>query len=300
MGYVESINPFNRKYVSRVSLKPEDVTCFVFWSKNPEPLIEHLDELDELGYKYYFQFTLNAYGHDIEKNVPNKSKELINTFKVLSKKIGKEKVIWRYDPILLNNKYTKEYHYQYFEELAKLLKDDTNKVIISFIDLYQKTERNSKGLSIRELDETIMFELAKKLSHIAKENGLEINTCSEKINFDQLGIKHGKCIDNDLIHQIIGSSQFKLDKDKGQRKECGCVESIDIGANNTCRHFCLYCYANTSSKVVEKNSKEHNSESSLLCGELKGDESINWRNGKNAKELKETNKKDVEQLSFDI
>ncbi len=290
-GYVDSINPFNKRYVSRVSLKPSDVICFVFWTKNPKPLMKYLDELDKLGYKYYFQFTLNPYNEDIEKNVPNKSKNVIKTFVELSKKIGREKVIWRYDPILLNDKYTMKYHFKYFEELVKVLKEYTNKVIISFIDLYKKTERNVKGLNIQELSNDTMLEIAERFSLIACRNGLEINTCSESIDLNQFGIKHGKCIDDVLIHKILGDSSFKLNKDKGQRKECGCVESVDIGANNTCKHFCAYCYANTSQKVVEKNSQHHYPNSSLLCGELKGDEEIHFRNGK--KSLKEELKRNL-------
>lgn len=278
-GYVDSINPFNRKYVSRISLKSNDVICFVFWTKNPKPFIKCLDELDNLGYKYYFQFTLNPYSFDVERNVPNKSKEVINTFKELSNKIGKEKVIWRYDPILINSKYTKEYHYKYFEELAIKLKDYTNKIIISFIDLYKKTKRNTKDLFIEEFDDNTINEIASRLSLIANKYGLELSTCSEQIDLDTYGIKHGKCIDDLLISEIIKDKEFSLKKDKHQRKKCGCCESIDLGANNTCKHFCSYCYANNNEKMVLNNINNHNPKSTLLCGKLQGDEVIHWRNG---------------------
>lgn len=304
-GYVDAVNPFNRKYVSRVSLKPEDVICFVFWTKNPYPFMKYLDYMDQLGYMYYFQFTLNPYGNDLEKQVPVKAKYLINVFQELSKRIGKEKVVWRYDPILLNDKYTIDYHLEYFEKLTLKLHDYTERVVISFIDLYQKTLRNTKDLNIRPITEEEINYLGKKFSEIACKYNLSIYTCSEKFDLSSYGIKHSKCIDDELIGKMIDDLSFTLNKDKGQRRDCGCVESIDIGANNTCQHFCAYCYANTSYSVVKKNIKSHNPHSTLLFGELQGDEEIHWRNGMNAISLKaeikrtiKSNQSKSNQISF--
>ncbi|QVK18606.1 DUF1848 domain-containing protein [Mycoplasmatota bacterium] len=278
-GYVDSINPFNRKYVSRVSLLPEDVTCFVFWTKNPKPIFKFLPTLDRLGYKYYFQYTLTSYSNDIEKLVPNKSNDLINTFKMLSDLIGKDKVIWRYDPIILTEKYNKEYHYKYFEEIMKRLKDCTNRVVISFVDLYNKTEINTRHLNIKNWTPSLMREVGYELAKISKRYNLEIQTCSEEVDLSEFGIEHGKCIDDRIISKITNKKITKLNKDKGQRKACGCVESIDIGSNNTCKHLCFYCYANISEKTVLNNVLKHNPNSALLVGELVGDETIHWRNG---------------------
>ena len=236
-GFLLVRNPMNAHQVSRVVLNPEVIDCIVFWTKNPRPMLRRLEELKE--YKYYFQFTLNSYDKSLEPNVPRK-KYLINTFKELSEKIGKEKVIWRYDPIILTDIFTKEYHYKWFEYLAKELCNYTNKCVISFLDLYKKTERNLKGIKVIPLNKIDMEEIAAKISSIASKYNLIIETCSEKIELDKFGINHGKCIDDRLICKILGCN-FNIDKDPNQRQICGCVKSIDIGAYNTCKHECLYC-----------------------------------------------------------
>jgi len=290
-GFVLSVNPFNRKMLTKLSLKQEDVTCFVFWTKNPSNFIKRLDELD--GYSFYFQFTLNSYQKDLEPNVPLK-KGLIKNFIELSEKIGKERVIWRYDPILINEKYTKEYHYKWFEELCKKLHDYTNKVVISFIDFYNKTKRNTKELNIQKIEPSEIEEVAAKLSEIARKYYLRIETCSESIDLEKYNICHGKCIDDVLIGKIIGDEKFSAEKDRFQRKECGCVNSSDIGAYNTCLHNCLYCYANFNKKTIRENNLLHDPESPLLIGKVEPDMKIYDRNEK------EKLKKKPEQTKLDL
>lgn len=279
-GYVDSLNPFNPNYVSRISLRKEDVICFVFWSKNPKPFIKYLDELDNLGYKYYFQFTLNPYDNDLEINVPSLD-ERINTFITLSNRIGKDKVIWRYDPIIINDKYDVSFHIKMFKKMADALSSYTNKVMISFIDLYKKVIRNVKD--IEEINEETQKEIGLQFANIARNNQLEVNTCSEKVSLSEFGIKKGKCIDDELIRQIILNDDIILKKDLNQRKECGCIESVDVGVSNTCKHLCLYCYANYSVKTVLNNIKKYDVNSSLLCGKIKEGASIYYRNGPKAK-----------------
>ncbi|QVK20946.1 DUF1848 domain-containing protein [Mycoplasmatota bacterium] len=279
---VLSVNPFNRKQVSRISLKKNDVDCFIFWTKNPKKFIERLDELN--GYNYYFQFTLNSYSKDVEPLVPDK-REVINTFKELSKRIGKEKVIWRYDPILLNEYYTIEYHLKWFERLTSELCDYTERVVISFIDIYKKTKRNSKGLNLRELDDSAKLELAKSMSAIAKRYNLRIETCSESIDLDEFNIHKSKCIDVELISQII-DTDINYSNDQNQRDECGCIRSVDIGVYNTCLHMCKYCYANFSENVIKKNIELHDVNSKILLGNLRGDEKITHREAKRDNQIR--------------
>ncbi len=266
-GFVDVINPFNTKQANRISLKKEDVDCIVFWTKNPKPLMARLDELD--GYNYYFQYTINSYGPDMEPNVPSKSKELIDTFIELSKRIGKEKVIWRYDPIILTNKYSKEWHVKYFEYIAEKLHDYTRKCVISFVDLYAKTKRNTKELGISEMTVDDMNYIAKEFSIIAKKYNLELATCCEKIDLEKYDIKHNSCIDGKLIEELFGI--IMDDKKDGQREACGCLKCNDIGAYNTCKHQCKYCYATYNNEMVIENEKLHNPNSSLLIGELTDD-----------------------------
>lgn len=274
-GYLYVINPYNRKQVSKIILTPDTVDCFVFWTKDAAPLIDKLHILDEKGFKYYFQFTITPYDRDIEPGIGDKN-EILSTFINLSHRIGKEKVIWRYDPILLSNKYNKEYHYKMFEEYCKRLCISTEKCVISFLDMYTKTKRNTKDLGLIDIETEDMLELARELSQIAEGYGLYIETCSEGIDLSSLNIHKGKCIDDKLIERILGYS-IDVKRDENQREACGCVKSIDIGSYNSCRHFCAYCYANYNHAKVVENSEVYDINSPLLMGKLKGDETITTR-----------------------
>jgi DNA repair photolyase len=272
--YVLVRNPMNTHQVSKINLSPDLVDCIVFWTKNPKPMLEQLEQLKE--YNYYFQFTLNAYGKDIETNVPSKNDELIETFKRLSDKIGPEKVIWRYDPIFLNSKYTVQYHIEYFRKLAKQLTGYTEKCTISFIDFYRKINNNIKELGISELSLTQKQFLAENLSRIAFEHGLKMDTCAEDVELKDLGIQHASCIDAKLISRIIGTA-IDVEKDKNQRLACGCIASIDIGLYNTCLNGCKYCYANYGINNVMKNSEKYHPTSPLLCSQLENTDTVKTR-----------------------
>lgn len=265
-GFVYVRNPMNYNQISKIKLDSSVVDCIVFWTKNPKNIIKYLDELDARGYKYYFQITINPYDNFIEKNIRDKER-IIDDFIQLSEKIGKHKVIWRYDPILLSNKYNEKYHYKNFEYLSSRLGLYTNKCIFSFIDLYQKIKKNIDELYIIQLDNEDMMRIAKTLSNIKRNYDFELCTCSEEIDLDEFGIKHGKCIDDELISKIVGE-KLEITKDKNQRLSCGCVSSIDIGAYNTCLHNCIYCYANLNQNIVKNNIEKHNANSPLITGEL--------------------------------
>lgn len=273
-GFLYVRNPMNPRQVSRVGLSPEVVDCIIFWSKNPAPMLERLDELRE--YPFYFQFTLTGYGRDIEPGLPDKRKEVIGTFQKLSEKVGKERVVWRYDPILVNDRYTMEYHWKAFEEIAGCLKGYTEKVVISFVDFYAKTLRNTKDLYIKSLSREEMREIAEGMAQIAKSCGLVIETCAEQINLQDVGIRHGSCIDKKRIEKIAGCS-LSVEKDKNQREACGCCESIDVGAYNTCRNGCRYCYANYHEEQVRKCIACYDVNSPLLCGRIEPEERVTDR-----------------------
>lgn len=273
-GYVCVRNPMNIHQVSKISLSPNVVDGIVFWTKNPIPMLDRLDELKE--YMYYFQFTINSYGKDIEKNVPNKNDIIIPTFRELSKKIGPERVLWRYDPILLTPQYTIDYHVNYFNEIAKRLSGFTQKCIISFVDLYRNTKTAVNNLLITQPTNNEMLELAKCLVDIASKNNIIIESCAEIINLEQFGIKHGHCIDCQLFENLLGC-KLNLEKDKNQREECGCMASIDIGMYNTCKNGCTYCYANHNENNVVKNTNLHDPLSPLISGHIKPDDIIKDR-----------------------
>lgn len=273
-GYVLVRNPMNAHQISKINLRPDVVDGIVFWTKNPIPMLNKLDRLQD--YTYYFQFTLNSYGQDVETHVPSKQNTIIPAFKKLSDTIGPERVIWRYDPVFLNETYTPEYHLRYFEQLAKILHPYTKKCTFSFIDMYRNTEKNVKGLDIQKFPIEQQKYFAKHFADIAHSYGLSIDTCAEGIDLEQYGIQHARCIDDRLLSQLIGCP-LTVGKDKNQRLECGCIESIDIGTYNTCRNGCLYCYANYSAKSVQTNSQKHNPNSPLLFGEVGADDKITER-----------------------
>lgn len=258
-------NPINKHQVSRLSLTPEQVECFVFWTKDPEPMLGRLDELKD--YPFYFQITLNAYGEDVEPHFFSGESRRIEVFKRLSDKIGPERVIWRYDPILFNARYTMDYHVERFGKLAGQLKDYTEKCTISFMDFYPKIKSNIKFLEISPISPVEERRIARQLAEITAQNGLKLNTCAEEIDLDEFGITPAKCVDDALITRISGRP-VKAPKDKNQRLACGCVASVDIGLYNTCPSGCKYCYANHRVATIQKNIKENEADSPLLCSHI--------------------------------
>jgi len=272
-GFVCVRNPLNIHQISKIKLGHDVVDCIVFWSKNPGPIFDKLKFLN--GYTYYFQFTLNPYEKDIEPNLPLKN-EIIETFKKLSDMIGPEKVIWRYDPVLLNHRYTISYHIDKFSELANKLKNSTGKVTFSFIDFYKKITKNIETNGIIEITTEEKNILAENFSKIAKENNLLIDICAENIDLSKYGISYARCIDDRLIAKITGYN-FMAEKDKNQRLECGCVKSVDIGEYNSCSNGCIYCYANYSRALVEENIKKHLCLSPILIDEINSDDIIRER-----------------------
>ena len=285
-GFVYVRNPMNIHQVSRIDISPEVVDCIVFWTKNPEPMLERLDELS--AYKYYFQFTLTGYGKDIECNVPHKKEKMIPIFQRLSEKIGNNKVIWRYDPILFTKTYTSEYHLKAFEQIAGALRGYTNKCVISFADFYAKNKKNMEAIGAYEAEESSLLDFAKRINEIAKMNGMTVSSCAEKIDLSRCGIEHNCCIDKKLIEDII-DCKIKVGKDKNQRAECGCIESVEIGTYNTCQNGCSYCYANESQERVRTVCSKYDLNSPLLCGVLTDQDKVSERKVISLKE---------EQLSF--
>lgn len=273
-GFVLVRNPMSIHQISKISLSPDVVDGIVFWTKNPLPMLDKLDLLKD--YSYYFQFTITPYGKDVEPNIPSKPDVIIPAFQKLSNLIGAEKVVWRYDPIMLNAKYTLEYHVQAFEKIVSQLSQYTQKCTISFVDFYRNTTNNVKELSPSEFPENKIIELSKMLSDIAHSYNLKMDTCAEAIELQQFGIEHARCIDDRLFEKILGCP-LRVDKDKNQRLECGCISSIDIGMYNTCKNGCRYCYANFSDTTVKKNTEKHNPSSPLLFGEVGDDDHVKER-----------------------
>lgn len=280
-GFVLVRNPMNAHQISRVALSPDVVDCFVFWTKNPLPMMDHLDWISRKGYPYYFLFSLTPYNKNLEKNLPDK-KDLLSSFISLSRKIGKERVVWRYDPILLNEECSLEFHMEQFARMAAELEGYTDECIISFVDIYPKMTRRSSDHIQREPSQEEMMLIAREFARIGASRNIRIKTCSEQINLSGCGIAPGSCIDRQSIERILGCA-VDLRKDSNQRKECGCMESIDIGAYGTCVNGCVYCYATKSFSAAEEKFTEHNPLSPIITGEIGPEDTIYDRKMKSSK-----------------
>jgi DNA repair photolyase len=303
-GYVKWKNPFNGVPLF-VTFK--NARLIVFWSKNPKPIIKNLDFIQEHIPNFYFQYTLNDYDADkLELKVPSLQFR-IDTFVELSDKIGHDKVIWRFDPLILTDKIGVDELLRKTENIGNQLKDYTDKMVFSFADIqhYKKVQTNlqKSQINYREFDDKTMNEYAAGLQQLNKSWGFEIGTCAEKIQLENYGIVHNKCVDDDLMIKLFPHDKILMDflgvtikqpelfgdipneaillkngtyalktknnKDKGQREFCGCIMSKDIGEYNTCPHLCEYCYANASKELALANWKKHksNTNNEMIKGE---------------------------------
>ena len=267
-GFVLVRNPYNPLSVTKYSLSPDVVDCLAFCTKNPEPMLKYLDEIDK--YKQYWFVTITPYGKDIEPNVPDK-RQVIESFKKLSNHIGVNAIGWRYDPIFIDNNFNVEKHIECFEKMAKELKGYTHNCTISFLDLYEKVKRNSPELKPPTKNEQI--EIAKAFSKIGKENDIVIHSCCEKTYLAEYGLDISGCMSKDIVEEAIGYS-LNPPKVQNLRESCNCLMGNDIGAYNTCGHLCKYCYANYNKELVLENMREHNENSPLLIGKVSKEDKI--------------------------
>lgn len=265
-GYVYVRNPFNANQISRIPLGEDVVDCIVFWSKNPEPIIEYLPEIDK-KYQgaFYFQYTVNAYGRDMEPAVPDLQYR-VDTFRKLADAYGQERMVWRYDPILFTEEYSLEWHQEQFKAISEQLEGYTDTCVISFVDMYDKTVKNTKPYGMAAPSDEEIDILAAAFSAVAKDCGFRIRTCAEGVDLGKYGIEPNSCIDQERIEKIIGCS-LKAKPDR-QRENCRCIECADIGLYNTCLHGCRYCYANYNAGQVKQAVAAHNDDSPLLTGSL--------------------------------
>ena len=270
-GFLLTRNPFNANQIKRISLEPKDVDAIIFWTRNPKDLIKHIPTLEKIGYRFYFQYTITGYPRAYESSTP-KPANAIDTFCELSNIIGSNRVIWRYDPIILTNHLNLEEHKRLFSKIASMLTGRTQRVVISFADFYKKTAKNLEkipDIEYYEITESknLLYELVSHMKKVADSYGITIQSCSEDIDLEKFGVSHGKCIDDELLADIY-NLHLPYTKDKNQREACGCIKSIDIGAYNTCLHGCSYCYATFNEKFVLSNRKKHDPNSPFLIGEI--------------------------------
>lgn len=259
-GYVLVRNPYNPSNVTKYRINPDVVDLIAFCTKNPSPMLAHMDILKPYG-QYWF-VTITPYGKEIEPNVPVK-RQVIKAFKALSKTVGIDSIGWRYDPIFITEKYSPEFHLKAFEKMAKVLSGYTNTCIISFIDLYKKVIKNFPQARMVNKEERLT--IGKAFADIGRKYGITIKACAEGEELKPYGIDCNGCL-TQSVYETALHSKLNMPKRKGQRAECACFFGNDIGAYDTCRHFCKYCYANTDKAAVIRNIKQHNPNSPFLIG----------------------------------
>ena len=276
-GQVMVRHPFTPNRVTQLSLAPETIEALVFWTKNPAPFMERLGEIERLGHQCFFQYTLTPYGADLEPRAPPMSAR-VAAFQALADRIGPERVLWRYDPILFTPAFSSAEHLRCFAALARQLHRHTRRCTISQLCLYAKCRRNLRGINLVQPPEEELVAFAAELATIASDHGLSLSACCDGFLTDRCGIEASRCIDPELLAAVLGQP-VAARRDNSQRPGCGCAVSIDIGAYNTCPHGCLYCYANSSAVVVARQVANHDPGSPLLTGWLRGDETIVVRQG---------------------
>lgn len=267
-GYADVRNPFYPKLVHRILLT--QVEGIIFCTKNPIPA---LGVLDEIPWPVLFHVTLTPYHQEMEPGVPDKHL-IIAAILELSNKLGKDHVIVRYDPILTSDRYTVKYHQMMFERMCSQLTGSVDTIIISFLDLKKNTMMNQMRYQYHEPTEIEIHALCKAFQKSAQKYGMKIQTCAETMDLKDYNIENLPCFSEETAYFLTKTMKRRK---KGQRKECSCISTVDIGAYNLCMHGCRYCYANYDEKSIRFNMKQHDPESSLILGHLQSDDEIRIR-----------------------
>lgn len=266
-GYCLVVNPFNARQVTRVSLDPRHVDAIVFWTRHPRPMLRHLPELDRLGYRYTFQFTLLGYPRIIDPSAPPLATAL-SAFRDLASRIGPERITWRYDPVFLSSLTDPSYHRARFARIAEALSGLTRFCVVSTMERYKKVEKGLRKLATRGVRplgfaEKELDDLFADFAGVARRNGMRISACASARDLTPLGIEAGRCIDAEALSRAFGI-ELAPSKDSSQRRACGCTVSRDIGAYDTCVFGCVYCYATNSRARARANRHRHDPDSESL------------------------------------
>lgn len=267
-GFVYTRNPYNEHQVTKYLLTPNVVDCLCFCTKNPLPMMKYFDELEK--FRQFWFVTITPYDKDIEPNVPDKS-TVIDAFKKLSQKVGKNAIGWRYDPIFYSKEWDIERHIRKFENLARQLRGYTDVCVVSILDTYEKISKNAPDIYPPSRNEQL--KLLAEFVKIAKANDITIKGCYEGDFLETVGVDCLGCQTKEVLEKAIGA-KLNVPKCKNSRGNCNCLLGRDIGAYNSCGHLCKYCYANADRSVVVNNMKKHNPDSPFLIGDLQADDVI--------------------------
>jgi hypothetical protein len=264
-GYCRMVNPYNRRSV-QVSLRREDVEGFVFWTKNLGPFLEVLKEVRELGFPFYIQYSINSYPRDLEVSVTSAQRSIEHMHRI-RERFGEWAAVWRYDPVLFTSLTPLEHHRTSFRELASRLEGTTDEVVISFAQVYRKTQRNLEaarrhsGFEWRDPEDEVKVRLGEEMAAIAAEHGMRLTVCSQS-RYVPRGGGEARCIDGMRLSRIAG--HLVAAPEKGNRPDCRCARSRDIGEYDTCPHGCVYCYAVQHRALARRRYREHDPEGEYL------------------------------------
>ncbi len=261
-GYVLTRNPYNPRQISRVPLDPDVVDGFVFWTKNPEPFLPILADLEKEQRPFYVQYTVNTYEAPLEGNVP-KLRQRLHTFERLRRLAGPDAVVWRYDPVIFTDMHTARWHLDQFKKLASVLAAWTDQVTVSYLSRYKKTLRNMEEIDVQRPSQAERRSFLAELSEAASACNLRLTVCCPQEELNGTGAVPAQCIDPARLERRSGQS-LRAERDKNQRPGCGCAQSIDIGSYDTCRHQCLYCYANTNHRAAARRAERYDPAAPIL------------------------------------
>ena len=268
-GYVYVRNPYYPTLITKFLLNPDVVDVIGFCTKNPRPMFHYLDEIKDYGQFWYISIT--GFNRDLEPNVPPIN-QVIEDFKYLSNKIGNNAIGWRYTPIIINDKYTKEYHINKFEEIASKLEGYTKLVAYGFVDIYPKLNKNHP--EIKDTDDETKIEITKAFIETAKKHHMNLRLCSKEKWLKEYGVDIDGCMRVEDYESSISSNLNIKQKMEARKGYCACYLSNDIGSYNSCMHLCSYCYANGNKQLVLQNVASHDDNSPFLIGNIKETDKI--------------------------
>ena len=257
-------NPVARDVVYKVDMSSKNVDLLLLMTKDPRPMMPYIDELKELRINAAFQISITPYGRGIEPGVPDKA-HVTEAFRAISDAMGKEKTIWRYDPVILNGRIDIGYHQRKFGLLCRELAGYTDRCIFSFIEIHEKLKCRAEAGMLRNISEEEAGEIGRVLSNIAGDNGIELDLCCSEYDLSEHGISSRGCIGKEQMKAL--NVPFE-ELQTPIRDRCMCVKNIDIGEYDTCRHDCIYCYANRNTDGFRKQ-RNYDPDSKMLFGEVR-------------------------------
>lgn len=265
-GWCAVPNPFNARQVSRISLAPQDVDAVVFWTRDPRPMTAHLPWLDGIGLRSVFQFTLVEYPPALHPGMPALAGRL-DAFRRLADGIGPERVLWRYDPVVLSSRFDPDYHRKNVEMLSKALEGYTKRMTVSLVEPYRKIRKrlDQAGVDLLAPAESHLAGMFTDMAAMARSRGMEPQSCADEAGLHHFGFSPGACVDGELLERLFGVTPGK-NKDPHQRQACLCAPSKDIGMYDACPAGCAYCYATQNFERARRNFAAHDPLSESLLG----------------------------------